>query len=39
MKNGLIIAVDRKLPAKKPAERLAELLATFGLEDLRERFA
>ncbi len=39
MKNELIIAVDRKLPAKKPAERLAELLATFGLEDLRERFA
>ena len=28
MKNELIIAVDRKLPTKKPAERLAELLAT-----------
>ncbi|MFO1345199.1 MAG: SAM-dependent methyltransferase [Rhodocyclaceae bacterium] len=39
MKNELIIAVDRKLPTKKPAERLAELLATFGLEELRERFA
>ncbi|MBI2308137.1 MAG: SAM-dependent methyltransferase [Rhodocyclales bacterium] len=39
LKNELIIAVDRKLPAKKPAERLAELLATFGLEELRERFA
>lgn len=39
MKNELIIAVDRKLPTKKPAERLAELLATFGLEDLRQRFA
>ena len=39
MKNELIIAVDRRLPTKKPAERLAELLATFGLEELRERFA
>ncbi len=39
LKNELIIAVDRKLPTKKPAERLAELLATFGLEELRERFA
>ncbi|HNN45354.1 MAG TPA: SAM-dependent methyltransferase [Azospira sp.] len=39
MKNELIIAVDRKLPTRKPAERLSELLATFGLEDLRERFA
>ncbi|MFC5302294.1 class I SAM-dependent methyltransferase [Azospira restricta] len=39
LKNELIVAVDRKLPTRKPAERLAELLATFGLEDLRERFA
>lgn len=39
MKNELIIAVDRKLPSRKPAERLAELLHTFGLEELRERFA
>lgn len=39
MKNELIIAVQKKLPTKKPAERLAELLATFGLADLRERFA
>ena len=39
MKNELIIAVDRKLPTRKPAERLSELLATFGLEELRERFA
>ena len=39
LKNELIIAVDRKLPTKKPAERLAELLTTFGLEELRERFA
>jgi hypothetical protein len=38
MKNELIIAVQKKLPTKKPAERLAELLTTFGLEDLRERF-
>jgi hypothetical protein len=39
LKNELIIAVDKKLPTKKPAERLAELLATFGLDELRERFA
>ncbi len=39
MKNELIIAVDRKLPTKKPAERLEELLQTFGLSELRERFA
>ncbi len=39
MKNELIIAVDKKLPTKKPAARLEELLATFGLEELRERFA
>ncbi|MDQ5916217.1 MAG: hypothetical protein QG584_2111, partial [Pseudomonadota bacterium] len=39
MKNELIIAVQKHLPTKKPAERLAELLATFGLADLRERFA
>ena len=39
MKNELIIAVQKCLPTKKPAERLAELLTTFGLEDLRERFA
>jgi len=39
MKNELIIAVDRHLPTRKPAERLAELLTTFGLDELRERFA
>ncbi|MBW7902109.1 MAG: SAM-dependent methyltransferase [Rhodocyclaceae bacterium] len=39
LKNELIVAVDRQLPTRKPAERLAELLATFGLEELRERFA
>ncbi len=39
LKNELIIAVDKGLPTRKPAERLAELLATFGLEELRERFA
>ncbi|MDQ5960362.1 MAG: hypothetical protein QG592_1445, partial [Pseudomonadota bacterium] len=33
MKNELIIAVQKHLPTKKPAERLAELLATFGLAD------
>ena len=38
LKNELIIAVDKQLPTRKPAERLQELLATFGLQDLRERF-
>ncbi len=39
MKNELIIAVQKRLPTRKPAERLAELLSTFGLEELRERFS
>jgi hypothetical protein len=39
MKNELIIAVDKKLPTTKPAERLSELLTTFGLDDLSGRFA
>ncbi|MCP5267657.1 MAG: SAM-dependent methyltransferase [Zoogloeaceae bacterium] len=38
MKNELIIAVQKKLPTRKPTERLNELLQTFGLEELRERF-
>ncbi len=39
LKNELIVAVDKGLPTRKPAERLAALLATFGLEELGERFA
>ncbi|MDX9707601.1 MAG: SAM-dependent methyltransferase, partial [Azospira sp.] len=39
LKNELIIAVDKGLPTRKPAERLTELLTTFGLAELRERFA
>ena len=39
MKNELIIAVQKGLPTRKPAERLTELLTTFGLEELRERFS
>jgi hypothetical protein len=32
-------AVQKHLPTRKPAERLAALLTTFGLEELRERFS
>ena len=39
MKNELIVAVQKRLPTKRPAERLTELLTTFGLEELRQRFA
>ncbi len=39
IKNELIIAVQKHLPTRKAAERLAELLAIFGLAELRARFA
>ena len=38
MKNELIIAQFKNLPRKKPTERLEEVLATFGLAGMRERF-
>jgi hypothetical protein len=38
MKNELIVAQYKDLPRKRPAERLAEVLDTFGLDSLRERF-
>ena len=38
MKNELIIAQFKNLPRKKPLERLADVLGTFGLEGMRERF-
>jgi hypothetical protein len=38
MKNELIIASDKKLPRRRPAERLTELLACLGLEELSVRF-
>jgi hypothetical protein len=38
MKNELIIAQYKDLPRKRPAERLNEVLDTFGLDSLRERF-
>ncbi|GLU34527.1 SAM-dependent methyltransferase [Trinickia caryophylli] len=38
MKNELIIAQYKNLPRRKPAERLAEVLDTLGLAELRERF-
>ncbi len=39
MKNELIIASQKKLPGKKSAERLRELLNMFGLSALAGRFA
>lgn len=38
MKNELIVAEYKNLPAKRPAERLSEVLKTTGLENMRERF-
>lgn len=38
MKNELIIATDKKLPRRKPAERLKALLDMLGLEELTPRF-
>ncbi len=38
MKNELIIAQYKDLPRRRPAERLAEVLDTFGLDSLRGRF-
>ena len=38
MKNELIIASDKNLPRKRPSERLNEVLASLGLEEMGERF-
>jgi hypothetical protein len=38
MKNELIVAQYKNLPRRRPAERLAEVLGTLGLDELRERF-
>jgi hypothetical protein len=38
MKNELIIAQYKNLPRRRPAERLTEILNTFGLADLNGRF-
>jgi len=38
MKNELIIAQYKDLPRRRPAERLANVLETLGLEEMRERF-
>ncbi|TWG79233.1 methyltransferase family protein [Cupriavidus gilardii J11] len=38
MKNELIVAEYKNLPRRRPAERLAHVLETLGLEEMRERF-
>lgn len=38
MKNELIIASYKNLPRKRPSERLQEVLATLGLEEMGQRF-
>jgi hypothetical protein len=38
MKNELIIAQYKNLPRRRAAERLAQVLDTLGLDELRERF-
>ena len=38
MKNELIVASFKDLPRKKPTERLNQLLAELGLEEMASRF-
>jgi hypothetical protein len=38
MKNELIIATWRDLPRQRPAERLQQVLAEIGLDDMKSRF-
>jgi hypothetical protein len=38
MKNELIIATYKNLPRRRPAERLAEVLDTVGLQEMSSRF-
>jgi hypothetical protein len=38
MKNELIIATYKDLPRRRPSERLQEVLATLGLEEMGQRF-
>ena len=38
MKNELIIATYKNLPRRRPAERLQQVLAEVGLEELNQRF-
>jgi hypothetical protein len=38
MKNELIVATYKNLPRRRPSERLSEVLATLGLEEMGERF-
>src|SRR4051812_48353054 len=38
MKNELIIATFKNLPRQRPTERLQEVLATLGLEEMGQRF-
>ncbi|WP_395400408.1 class I SAM-dependent methyltransferase [Pseudoduganella sp. UC29_106] len=38
MKNELIVATYKNLPRRRPAERLAEVLSTVGLQEMSDRF-
>jgi hypothetical protein len=38
MKNELIVATYKNLPRRRPSERLEQVLAEVGLEELKERF-
>ncbi|TQK07991.1 SAM-dependent methyltransferase [Herbaspirillum sp. SJZ107] len=38
MKNELIVATYKNLPRKRPAERLQQVLAELGLEEMAQRF-
>jgi hypothetical protein len=38
MKNELIVATYKNLPRKRPAERLQQVLAELGLDEMARRF-
>ncbi|MFC0253925.1 class I SAM-dependent methyltransferase [Massilia consociata] len=38
MKNELIVATYKNLPRRRPAERLQEVLAELGLDEMKQRF-
>jgi hypothetical protein len=38
MKNELIVATYKNLPRRRPAERLQQVLAEVGLDELSSRF-
>jgi hypothetical protein len=38
MKNELIVATYKNLPRRRPTERLQEVMAELGLDEMKQRF-